>query len=76
MAVEPVVGTINIDPAAEHMGFAVGSVFPSGKIGVESLHTVIPPDTLFVHIIYQGKVKIIRQIGGQDRTKTAKKGDG
>jgi hypothetical protein len=38
VTVKPVVGTVNINPAVEHVGFAVGNVFPSGKIGIESLH--------------------------------------
>jgi hypothetical protein len=43
VTVKPVVGTININPPVENVGFAVGDIFPSGKIGIESLHIGYPP---------------------------------
>ena len=43
MAVEAVMGAVDIDPSVEHMGFTVGNIFPSGKIRIESLHIGCPP---------------------------------
>ena len=43
-AVEKVVGTVHVHPAAEHVGLAVRNIFPGGKIGIERLfpHESIP----------------------------------
>ena len=35
--VEPVVGTVDVDPVFKHMGLAVRDILPAGEIGVERL---------------------------------------
>ena len=38
MTAKTVVGAVDIEAAVEDVGFAVGSVFPGRKVGVEGLH--------------------------------------